>query len=337
MKKNILLFFLIVTLIILGIPTLVVFGFGEKEVGNLDKPLNLTILKEKESPLVTVYRTKSKKIETYPLEEYVRGVVAGEMPANFHIEALKAQALAARTYIIRRIVANDFSDVPNGAMVDDTVKTQVFYNESELRKNWGNEYKRKISAINQAINETAGKIIVYENEPIVATFFSTSDGKTVNAEDYWQQVIPYLVSVPSPWDKTSPKYEQKITIPYNTIKEKLNVSLALPATTNNKWLQIYDKDENNRIRSVKIGEKIFTVREVRELLDLPSASFTWQQTTKGIEFNVKGYGHGVGMSQYGANGMAQEGKKAEEIVKYYYRGVNIVDYHAIAIGSKLQR
>ncbi|MDQ0339438.1 stage II sporulation protein D [Caldalkalibacillus uzonensis] len=276
--------------------------------------------------MVRVYRTATKTIEKVPLEEYVRGVVASEMPHDFELEALKAQAMAARTYIIRRMMKKDFSDTPEGADVRDDVGHQVYKNEEELRRQWGKAYPHKISRINQAVNETRGKVITYNGKPIDATFFSTSNGYTENAEDYWGQEIPYLKSVNSPWDKDSPRFREEIRLSLAEFQHKLGVELSVPVSSGQPFAEIVSRSEGQRVTEVQVGDKTFTGREIRELLGLPSSDFNWSLAGNEVVITTTGYGHGVGMSQYGANGMAAEGHTAEEIVKYYYRDVAVEDY-----------
>ncbi|TCS83386.1 stage II sporulation protein D [Tepidibacillus fermentans] len=295
----------------------------------IDLPPNKKVelkLDPNHSVKVTVYRNSLGKVETYPLEEYVRGVVAAEMPIEFELEALKAQALSARTYIIKRILEKDFSGVPQGAMVTDTVQHQVFVSDSELQKRWGLEYPAKISKLNQAINETMGQVIAYEGKPISAVYFSTSNGYTENSEDYWSKEVPYLRSVASPWDKASPKYQSTMVVPFSEIKGNLKVDATVLASTGQEWIKILEKTSTGRVKKIRVGDKLLTGREMRDLFSLRSSDFTIEVKKDQVVFHMVGYGHGVGMSQYGANGMAQEGKKAEEIVKYYYKGVQIEDY-----------
>lgn len=285
--------------------------------------------------MVNVYRTASQTIEQVPLEEYVRGVVASEMPHHFELEALKAQALAARTYIIRRLMENDVSDTPKGADVRDDVGHQVYQSEEELRKSWGYSFEERISRINQAVNETKGLVITYQGRPIDATFFSTSNGYTENSEDYWGEKIPYLRSVPSPWDQASPRFKEVIRIPLNQFEEKLGLQLAVPASSDQPFAQIVSRTEGGRVKEVKIGEETFTGREIREKLGLPSSDFTWKLEGETVVITTTGYGHGVGLSQFGANGMAKEGKTAEEIVRYYYQGVEIEEYAKWVVKKEL--
>lgn len=329
MRSMIIGFIIVLIMAMILIPSLFVVLFDGKSLQNLsensmEKVEQLEINQEK-NVYVAVYRNKTKLVEKLPLEEYVRGVVAAEMPIDFELEALKAQAVAARTYIIKRIVDKDFSDVSDGAMVTDTVKHQVFYSDDELRSLWGLKYYDRISKLNKAINATNGQVITYKGRPINALYFSTSNGYTENSEDYWGKEVPYLRSVASPWDEASPKFSETMSIPFKTINSKLKINPAVLTAGGTDWLEVIEKTKGNRVKKVKVGDKVLTGREVREKLSLNSSSFTWKITKDQVIFQTLGYGHGVGMSQYGANGMAKEGKNFEEIIKHYYTDVELIN------------
>lgn len=273
--------------------------------------------------VVRVYMTEEKRIERVPLETYVRGVVAAEMPIGFELEALKAQAIAARTYMIRRIVQGNDSGVPvEGADVTDTIEHQVYVSVADLAKKWPKaEQKTNMKKLNDAVAETRGKIITYKGDPIEATFFSTSNGYTENSEDYWNQEIPYLRSVASPWDEAiSPRYKETVELPLKEFYKKLGVAKKSSAKS---AIRIVEKTAGNRISKIVIGGATFTGREVREKLGLASSQFTWNIKGSSIWITTYGYGHGVGMSQWGANGMAQSGASAEEILAHYYSSVQV--------------
>jgi stage II sporulation protein D len=276
--------------------------------------------------MIHVYLTESKKVIHVPIESYITGVVAAEMPADFALEALKAQAIAARTYIIRRLVQGDFSDVPDGAVVSDTINHQAYRTDEELKTGWGLAYPYKISRIKKAVEETAGQVITYQGRPIDATFFSTSNGFTENARDYWGQDIPYLQSVPSPWDEASPEFETTVQMPAAKVAKKLQVDLTQAVSVPSQWIKLIDRTEGHRVKDISIGGKLFSGREVREKLGLQSSDFTMRLSGDQVIITTKGYGHGVGMSQFGADGMAKAGKTAEEILRYYYKGIEIADY-----------
>jgi stage II sporulation protein D len=268
---------------------------------------------------VAVYRSIQQKIEHIPLEEYVIGVVASEMSSTFEIEALKAQSLAARTYIVRQLLGKQNPSVPEGANVTDTQLNQVYKNKSELRTSWGIDYDKKIKRITEAVNATQGKIITYNGQLIEPSFFSTSNGYTENSEDYWENAFPYLRSVVSPWDKKSPKFLDEKVITIADFEQKLGIKLPSDGSVG----RILTRTAGNRVNAIEISGKTFTGRDIRERLDLRSTDFSWQRKGSDIYISTKGFGHGVGMSQYGANGMAQEGKKYDEIISYYYQGVKI--------------
>src|SRR5699024_1545846 len=173
---------------------------------------------------VEVMRADSNKVDDVPLETYVSRVVASEMPIEFETEALKAQALAARTYIVDLLVhKQDQDDTP---AVSDTTDNQVYHDNHQLRKQWGDDYEENMEKIHKVVAETKGEIMTYEDEPIFPAFFSTSNGYTENSEDYWENKLPYLRSVESPWDKKSPKFLDQKVISLNEVEETLGVQLS---------------------------------------------------------------------------------------------------------------
>ncbi|MFS1511229.1 stage II sporulation protein D [Chengkuizengella sp. SCS-71B] len=282
---------------------------------------------EQENPIyVPIYMTNEKKIEVLPLETYVRGVIAAEMPIEFELEALKAQAIAARTYIFRRMVDQDFSNVPvEGAYVTDTVSHQVYLSEDKLIQKWtGDLYEKNMEKINRAVYETRGLVVTYDDHPINSTFFSTSNGYTENSEDYWNVELPYLRSVESPWDaEISPKFKNTLVLSSNQFFNKLKINPAQRASTGQSLFKILEWSEGHRIKKIAIGDVILTGREVRERLGLSSSQFEMVMVDNQVQITSYGYGHGVGMSQWGANGMAMEGSTAEEILLYYYQGIEV--------------
>ncbi|QYR23890.1 stage II sporulation protein D [Paenibacillus sp. sptzw28] len=273
---------------------------------------------------VRVYLTEEKRVETLPIELYVRGVIAGEMPVDFELEALKAQAIAARTYIYRRLLSGDRSDMPSdsgSANVTDTVQNQVYFSVNKLLNLWDGQTKEaNLEKLNRAVEETKGQIITYRGEPIQAAFFSTSNGYTENASDYWNVDLPYLHSVASPWDKAiSPRFKETVTLGLREFAEKLGVKESEVSA-----MRVLELTEGKRIKTVAVGGNTFSGREVREKLGLASSQFTWKiNNNKQIIITTFGYGHGVGMSQWGANGMARSGHTARQIVTYYYSGTQV--------------
>lgn len=299
MKKLIL-----VILIILLIPYLLVTIFITDDEIKFNYVSNLVVRVKKE---------KSNEIIRIPLEEYVVGVLAGEMPASFPKEALKAQAVAARSYVLKHINKDKKYDVV------DSIKDQVYLDEEALKKNWGKNYTTNINKIKSAVLETRGQYLTYDNAIITAFFFSTSNGKTENSEEVFVEKLPYLKSVESPWDETvSPVYNDTKEINLREFYSKLGLKY-------NKKLSINIKDytKSGSIKTIEINNKTFKGTDVRLKLSLRSTYFTIKKVNENVKITTKGNGHGVGMSQYGAFGMAKEGYNYEQILKYYYTGVEI--------------
>ena len=317
-------------LFILIIPTLIVVPFAkDNEKGSVpvEKQEEQTAddtaaeagagAEQNESTIsVAVMRTKSETVEDIPLESYVAGVVSSEMSPDFEPEALKAQSLAARTYIVDHLLHQDDGQESD---VTDTTQHQVFKNDNELKKQWGSKYDENMKKVKAAVTATKGEILTYKDAPIFPAFFSTSNGYTENSEDYWDDELPYLRSVESPWDEDSPKFLDQQTFTIDQIKEKLAVDLP-----NQEPLGIdVTRTDSQRVKEIDLAGNKLSGREVREKLELQSSDFTIKQKNDHLIFTTKGYGHGIGMSQYGANSMAKAGKTYQEIVKYYYSDVEV--------------
>ncbi|MGC5324954.1 stage II sporulation protein D [Brevibacillus sp. SYSU BS000544] len=332
MKRHIVFLLVVLPLLLVIVPASLVYYYSPVATPPVTRLPDSTVTPASQQVMVKVYRTATKKIESIPLETYIEGVVSAEMPAEFEMEALKAQALAARTYIVRRLREGSFGDAPKGAQVEDTVKHQAYLDDAERKKRWGTLYEWKKQRIVQAVKETSGMVLTYNGEPIDATFFSTSNGFTENAEEYWEKSIPYLKSVASPWDRESPRFEEQKSIQLDEFEQKLGIQLDQTVSSNGRWFTIVERTTGNRIGKIRIGAKEFSGREIRERLGLNSTSFTMQRQGNTIWITMRGYGHGVGMSQWGANGMAKSGKNAEQIVKYFYQGVTLQNYQKMLRG-----
>lgn len=265
---------------------------------------------------VSIKRTETGEIEEVPLEDYVISVVASEMPAEFETEALKAQAIAARTYLVNHLIHQEGE---KDAVISDTTDHQVYKNEDELKAAWGSDYHWKMEKVTNAVLATEGEIITYDEQPITPTFFSMSNGYTEDAKNYWGNELPYLKSVESKWEEKHPNFTEQKIFTIDEISSKLGVSLqsgsAIP-------IQI-KRTASNRVSELTMNDSTFTGREIREKLALRSNDFSIKQKNDHLIFTTKGYGHGVGMSQYGANGMAEEGKEYQEILAYYYQDIEI--------------
>lgn len=264
---------------------------------------------------VSIKRTESDEVEKVPLEQYVISVVASEMPADFNKEALKAQAVAARTYIIQHLNQQDDPET----IITDSTEHQVYKNETELQEQWGKDFEEKMNKIKSAVLATEGEVITYNDEPITPTFFSMSNGYTEDAEAYWGNELPYLKSVESQWEMELPNFQEQVIFSYNELSEKLNI----PIQVGQKVHLAMSRTNSNRVAELKIDDQTFSGKEIREKLGLRSSDFSIKQQNDHFVFTTKGYGHGVGMSQYGANGMAEDGKSYNDILNHYYQDVQI--------------
>ncbi|GFI40988.1 stage II sporulation protein D [Thomasclavelia cocleata] len=261
----------------------------------------------KEEP-VKVAVTIDNNVNYVDLDDYLLGVVAGEMPANFETEALKAQVVASRTFVYNRNLS-----------VDNTTNSQVYLSEDKMKENWGNKYDEYYQKISTAIKETKNEVMKYQGDYISALFFSSSNGYTENVEDYFESSpLPYLRSVDSHWDLTiDPKNTRQVSFTKQELKEKFNCQDI------NFNIIAYKK--SGRVATLSVGGKNYSGRQVREKLGLSSSCFTVEYVSNKYVFTTKGSGHGVGMSQYGAQGMALEGSNYKEILNHYYTNIEIVN------------
>ena len=257
---------------------------------------------------VKVAVTIDDNVNYIDLDDYRLGVVAGEMPANFEQEALKAQVVASRTYVYNRNLS-----------VDNTTNSQLYLSEDKMRENWGNKYDEYYQKISAAIKETKNEVLKYQGEYISALFFSSSNGYTENVEDYFESSpLPYLRSVDSHWDLTiDPKNTRQASFTKQELKEKFNCQ--------DLDFNIIAYKKSGRVATLSVGCKNYSGRQVREILGLSSSCFTIEYVNNNYVFTTKGSGHGVGMSQYGAQGMALEGADYKEILNHYYTGIEIVN------------
>lgn len=280
---------------------------------------------------INVYMTASGNVEKIKFEEYVKGVVAGEMPSSFEEEALKAQAVAARTYSLSKVLRSGESGFPDAhptAPLCDDVHCQVYRSEASLRAIKGEAFMNEgYKKICRAVDETAGQLMYYNGELVSqALFHSSSGGRTENSEDVFASSVPYLRSVPSPYEDGATHENESRTFSLIEIASALN-SLYTDRFTGNFTagdIKIKARTDGGRVESIVIGNASYSGREIREALSLPSADFSVSASGNYATFTTSGYGHGVGMSQYGANGMARKGYKYDEILKHYYTGITIL-------------
>jgi len=288
---------------------------------------------KKEGPMVHLFVHATGQIIQVPLEDYVTGVVAAEMPAEFPEEALKAQAVAARTYILKRLKAGGVVNAQHdGADVcDDCRHGQAWISGEEMKKRWGTfNYYRYFYKIKQAVDETRGLVIVYQGQLIDPVYHSSCGGKgTENADEVWKVDEPYLKGAPCPYD-ADPQPERVVSLPLEQVNKALKVNLnVIPVLKNGEAggtvppVKVLEYTSSGRPKTVLLGEKTYPATIVRDLLGLRSTDFTLKIGQGQVEVTTRGYGHAVGMCQYGAKGFAQHGYNFEQILKHYYKGVEI--------------
>lgn len=279
---------------------------------------------------ISLLHKKTGEVEQVKLDEYLCNVVSAEMPATFEQEALKAQAIVARTYTIYKIL-NKKHD--NADICDDSTCCQAWISKDDRLAKWEeNQRESNWQKICSAVNETSGKIITYENKPIDAFFHSNSGGITEVPVNVWGGTgYPYLQSVETSGENTYTQYASEVTLSQeeliNKLKEKYSdISIDF---TNNEDIKILEYTESTRVKTVKFGNHEISGVEARTLFGLKSTNFEISRDGNNIKFSVKGYGHGVGMSQTGADSMAKNGSRAEEIIKHFYTGVEITEVNKL--------
>ncbi len=277
----------------------------------------------KDDELIDVYFHAEDTVKKINFEEYLTGVVCAEMSATFNEEALKAQAIAARTYSLYKISKKENDEYHKGAQIcTDYTHCQAWTDINDKSEAWGQNAKENTEKIKNAVKSTANEVIMYDGKIINALFHSTSSGNTENSSDVWGKEIPYLISVKSDGEEASPRYESCEVLSYD---EFIKI-----ATENIKNVEFSDKLFSDIIRSdaggikkIKIGNKEISGIQMRKMYNLRSTNVQITQDGENIIFDVKGNGHGVGMSQYGANYLAEIGSDYKTILKHYYTGVEI--------------
>lgn len=341
MKKPII--FLIGTMIFcILLPVLIsVLFYGKNEVASSEIAKKITQKSEQKkdtyetvdskSPTITVYHCSKNTIEKMDIETFLYGVVASEMSSDFSEEALKAQAIAARTYIIYKM-ENNMTQGHNGADIcTNSNHCQAYASYDELKNKKGDEWmKNSYPKIKQAVDDTKGHILTYDDKAILPLYFSTSGGKTENSEEVFSEQYPYLKSVSSPYEEQSPRYytETKIS-KYKFVnalnKSYSNISLSVDNLINQ--IKVLERTNAGSVKTIQIGDKKISGRNIRTLFGLNSSNFDIGFENDTVVFKVKGYGHGVGMSQWGAEGMAQKNYKYYDILCHYYTGIEIKDIY----------
>ena len=258
---------------------------------------------------IAVYRSNGSVINLN-MTDYLIGVVSSEMPASFNLEALKAQSVLARTYALKA--------KQTGKKLTDTVSTQSYIDIDQMKNKWGNSFNTYYNKIKNAVENTNGEYLSYNGNYIEALYHSTNNGKTESSLDVFGNYYPYLVSVSSEYDKNASSYLRTINMPLDTISNKLGLSL-----NNDSVISIISYTDGGNIKEININGNNFSGKKVRELLGLRSADFDISISDNNANITTRWYGHGVGMSQYGANGMANAGYSYKDILSHYYPGTTL--------------
>lgn len=316
---------LLVVVVLILIPVTIVTYNGDTEAAmNVTTLENISLevpIKSEEEPKIVIEDNKPQVLVsnnrdksdpfTLDLEEYIIGVVAGEMPASFNMEALKAQAIASRTYAMYKMKNL------NNYVLSTTINDQVYLTLEQMKSKWGSDFDYYYNRVKEAVEQTKGQVITYNDNLIISYYFAISNGFTDNATNVFNENKSYLVSVDSKWDKNYSVYSSTRTMIKANFCSKLGISCDTINISN------VVRDTNHYVRSVNINGKTFTGKDVFNKLALKSMDFEITLNGNNVIIKTLGFGHGVGMSQYGAQGMAKEGYTCENILKHYYQNTEI--------------
>ncbi|MEG6612668.1 stage II sporulation protein D [Pseudoclostridium thermosuccinogenes] len=334
--KKIIVYAILMIIIVIIFPMLIVRGCDlsvgkqiqeEIEEGGIDSTNLEDVIKD---VYIKVYIKSEDKVQDMKLEEYIKGVVAAEMPAEFGIEALKAQAVAARTYAYGRLkkIYGSEDDGHKGADICTDVHCQAWVSKEEAMDKWGIFSAFKYwNKIERAVNETRNIILTYEGKVVNPVFHSSSGGRTENAEDVWEGAgEPYLRSVVSMGEEAYPGFETVVRIKIEDFRKTLEKEVPGIKIGSNimENIQVIDYTEGGRVKNIKIGNTTLKGTDIRRIFSLKSANFKIEkEDEETLRITTIGNGHGVGMSQWGANYLAKNGSTYEDILKYYYRGTEL--------------
>ena len=318
MKKfiSILLFFM---LLVLTIPSISLLG----------KNKTPNPVKQSSDDILMLDRNTGEVL-TLSVKEYIRGTVAAEMPVSFHAEALKAQAVAAHTYALRQIseqLKNPDEELKGAYISNDPAKFQAYISVEEMKNNWQSNFESNYKKLCDAVDSVIDEVITYNDKPIAAAFHAVSCGQTEDSANVWGKSLDYLKPVESEGDKLSSSLTSTAVFKENEIETILLQSFPdfKPEEEKTKWFSILEKSPSGYVTKVKVCNLELSGSELRNVLKLKSSNFSVEYNDGSFTFTTLGYGHGVGMSQYGADFLARQGKDYKEILHHYYTNVEIVN------------
>lgn len=319
--KRLMIASLVLTLLALGLPLM---GSGESaalpDESAPPQPSAAALASDSQRSISVLLDGEPVQMNVY---DYLVGVVAAEMPASFEPEALKAQAVAARSYLERALYFG--SKHENADICTDSACCQAYISDEKMRANWGADYETNVRKIRDAVTETDGEYLVYDGEPALAAFHSSSAGRTEASASVWNE-LPYLVSVDSPETAGDvPNFVSSLELSELDFRDTIlhlrpEADMTGDADT---WLGAVERNDSGRVQSIEIGGQTISGEDMRTLFSLRSTAFELVHADGTFRFTVTGYGHGVGMSQYGANVMARQGADHREILEHYYSGAAI--------------
>ena len=277
--------------------------------------VNITETKVTDS--ITVFMVSTDKTVNMSVTDYLIGAVAAEMPASFHSEALKAQAVACYSYMLW---LKENADNPNYDITSDPSKHQGCLSDEEMKEKWGDKYDSYRKKIEDAVSAVYGEYLTYDSEVILALFHAISPGRTQDSEGVWDTPLPYIKSQSAPGDTLSPDFDSEATVSCEEIREIFHIS---DDVKDSELIDIFAMSDSTYASEITVGKKSVTARELASALSLKSPYFTAEYKQSSYIFKVKGYGHGLGMSQYSADYMARQGSSYKEILLHFYEKCEI--------------
>lgn len=306
-----------ISLILCPLGVYTVSGMPSKRIPQTEQSIS-------DTEIIKVFRADTGNVEEMNFRDYIIGVVAAEMPAEFHSEALSALAAAAST-LARKNFLNGEDKTLSGAVIStDPAIHQAYMTKEEMKEKWGDDFGKYYNKIADAVDKSIGYSVTYEGELITAAYHAMSTGITESAENIWSGEIPYLTEAESEGDRLSPRYETTVSVSNDEFIKIMSEEGSDFSDSNKIHIKDALYTKAGTLKSVTIGEKVYSGEELRELFSLRSPAIELSADEKEVTFNVRGYGHGVGLSQYGADYYARSGMTWEEIIKHYYKGVDIV-------------
>lgn len=280
---------------------------------------------------ISVFQYQTEETVTLPFRDYLIGVVMAEMPANFHEEAVKAQTVIAHTYALHILQNQEPSDEFNGAQIStNPSKHQAYLSPTEAEKRFKDQYEEYYNKISTCVDAVSEQILTYEDQPIIAAFHAISGGATEDCSNVWGQSIPYLVPASSEGDPLSPNFLNTQEFSVQEVKDRLSNQFPDISFTDDcsQWFQIQTNTPSGYVDQLQILNITANGQEIRNLFDLRSASFSIEYSNDKFTFTTKGYGHGVGLSQYGADYFARQGMTYDQILAHYYPGTTLTEISA---------